>query len=166
MPRNKPPAEIQTLLDALDDAYHKPGWHGPSLKSTLRRVKAIEASQHIKGASHSIAEIAIHCAYWKYAGLRRLTGAKRGGFPLRGSNWFPVANSLSDVEWKSHIRLLDEMHAQLIETVSALPAKRLSEIPSGAKVTNLKLIYGLAAHDAYHAGQIRTLRGILGSETD
>ncbi|MCB9858207.1 MAG: DinB family protein [Phycisphaerales bacterium] len=161
MTDKKPPIEIQILLDALDDAYHKPGWHGPSLRSTIRRVSAKEAASRVKNASHSVAELVLHCAYWKYAGLRRLTGAKRGGFPLKGSNWFSVPADLSESDWKLHVKLLDDMHAQLRETIAALPKKRLTEIPSGAKVTNLKLIYGLAAHDAYHAGQIRTLRGLL-----
>lgn len=161
MPATKPTIEIQILLDALDDAYDKPGWHGPSLRSTIRRIKAGEAVVHPAGATHSIAELALHCAYWKYAGYRRLTGAKRGSFPLKGSNWFPIAPDLDDAEWKQSVKLLDDMHAQLREAVSALSKKRLAEIPSGAKVTNLKLIYGLAAHDAYHAGQIRLLRSLL-----
>lgn len=161
MPATQPAIEIQILLDALDDAYHKPGWHGPSLRSTIRRVSAKEAASRVRNASHSIAELVLHCAYWKYAGVRRLTGAKRGGFPIKGSNWFGVPPNLTEAEWRQDVKLLDDMHAQLRETVAALPRKRLAEIPSGAKVTNLKLIYGLAAHDAYHAGQIRTLRGLL-----
>ncbi len=161
MPATRTSIEIQILLDALDDAYHKPGWHGPSLRSTIRRVSAKEAATRIAKASHSIAELVLHCAYWKYAGLRRLTGAKRGGFPLKGSNWFSVPEELKEADWKQHVKLLDDMHAQLRDTIASLSKKRLAEVPSGAKVTNLKLIYGLAAHDAYHAGQIRLLRGLL-----
>ncbi|MCA9256668.1 MAG: DinB family protein [Phycisphaerales bacterium] len=161
MPARKMTSEIAILVAALEDAYEKAGWHGPSLRSVVRRVKAKEAVQRPNGAAHSVAELVLHCAYWKYAGVRRLTGARRGGFPIKGSNWFPVAARLTDADWKSHLWLLDDRHADLIETVRALPAKRLSEVPTGAKVTNLKLIYGLAAHDAYHAGQIRLLRGLL-----
>ena len=39
-------------------------------------------------ARHSIQEIVVHAAYWKYAVRRRLKGEKRGSFPLKGSDWF------------------------------------------------------------------------------
>ncbi|NOX57737.1 MAG: DinB family protein [Planctomycetes bacterium] len=112
-------------------------------------------------SGHCIAEIVLHCAYWKYAGHRRLTGGKRGGFALKGSNWFVTPGKLKDHEWKEIVRLVDEMHAQMRATVALLTPKQLAEIPTGAKVANLKMVYGLAAHDAYHAGQIRTIRGLF-----
>ncbi|HPF38801.1 MAG TPA: hypothetical protein P5081_06050 [Phycisphaerae bacterium] len=86
MPARKTTSEIEILLAALGDAYDNPGWHGPSLRSVVRRVRAKEAVQKPKGAAHSVAELVLHCAYWKYAGVRRLTGARRGGFPIKGSN--------------------------------------------------------------------------------
>lgn len=159
MPRTKSPIEIDILLAALDDAYNKTGWHGPTLRGAIRRVDAAEAVWHPEHVTHSIAEIALHCAYWKYAGLRRLTGAKRGGFPIKGSNWFAIDSNLSESKWKEIVKLLDDMHAQLRDAVAMLPVKHLRKVPTGAKVTNLKLIYGLSAHDAFHAGQIRLLRG-------
>ena len=157
--RPRVPGEVQLLVAALDDAFSRSGWHGPTLRATLRRVDAREAARHARGAAHSIAEIALHCAYWKYAGHRRITGAKRGAFPWKGSNWFPLHN-LTTEEWKEVLRVLESMHAQLREAVLALPKKTLADVSPGAKVSNFKLIQGLAAHDAYHAGQIRLLRGL------
>jgi len=162
MPRTKTPAAIEMLLAALDDAYHTNGWHGPTLRGAIRRVDAEEAVWRPKSVAHSIAEITLHCAYWKYAGMRRLTGAKRGGFPIKGSNWFVIGADSSASQWKDIVKLLDDMHASLREAVAALPANRLNAVTTGAKVTNLKLIHGLAAHDAYHTGQIRMIRGQYG----
>jgi len=161
MPGKKTPREIEILLAALDDAYDKTGWHGPTLRGAVRRVNAREAVWRPDKGSHCIAEIVVHCAYWKYAGHRRLTGGKRGGFPIKGSNWFAVPDKLSDSKWKESLRLIDEMHARMRATIASLPANRLAVVPTGAKVTNLKMIYGLAAHDAYHAGQIRIIRGLF-----
>ncbi len=161
MPPKKVPIEIGLLLACIDDAYNKTGWHGPTLRVAIRRVDAREAGWRPSTSGHCIAEIVLHCAYWKYAGHRRLTGGKRGGFALKGSNWFVTPGKLKDHEWKEIVRLVDEMHAQMRATVALLTPKQLAEIPTGAKVANLKMVYGLAAHDTYHAGQIRTIRGLF-----
>ncbi len=161
MPQGKTSVEVEILLAGIDDAYNKTGWHGPTLRGAIRRVGAREAGWRPSATSHCIAEIVLHCAYWKYAGYRRLTGGKRGGFALKGSNWFPVPDKLDDDEWNETVRLIDVIHNQMRAAIALLAPKRLVEIPKGDKVTNLKMILGLAAHDAYHAGQIRMIRGLF-----
>lgn len=153
-------ATTDFLIEMLDAAYRTTGWHGPTLRSTIARVKLADAVARPNPKKHNIAEITLHCAYWKYVGIRRLTGAKRGGFALKGSNWFAFGDDKSDADWRDARTLLDETHDRLIEAVSGLNEKDLVKVPQGAKVTNLKMIYGLPAHDAYHAGQIRWLRGL------
>ena len=151
------------LVEMLDAAYRADGWHGPNLRSTIARVKLEQALWRPGPNKHNIAEIVLHCAYWKYVGVRRLTGAKRGGFALKGSNWFAFGDDKSKAKWRAARALLNEIHVQLIQTVGKMTPTALKRVPPGSKVTNLKMIYGLAAHDAYHAGQIRLLRGLQSS---
>ncbi len=96
------PGDIERvlLLRLLDEAYNKQAWHGAQLRGTLRRVNATQATWRPKPQRHNIAEIAVHCAYWKYAVRRRILGEKRGSFPLKGSNWFPISSHLTDGRWK------------------------------------------------------------------
>jgi uncharacterized damage-inducible protein DinB len=148
---------IQVIQTMLEEAYHGPAWHGPHLRGALRGISAKSVVRRPDRSRHNIAEIAVHCAYWKYAACRRLTGEKRGSFPIKGSNWFTV-QQLSDADWKDYLQLLDNTHARLREAVINLPTKRLDEIPQGARVTNIRLLYGMALHDVYHAGQIRLLK--------
>ncbi len=91
---------IALLLRILADAYDKRGWQGPSLKGSLRGVTPRQAAFRPGPGRHSIRELTLHAAYWKYAVWRRLTGVKRGSFPLDGSNWFarPGVPQLS--EWR------------------------------------------------------------------
>ncbi len=152
--------EIQLLLAALDDAYNKPAWHGPNLRAVVRGVPLKRALWRPGPTRRCIAEIAVHCAYWKYAARRRLLGDKRGSFPLKGSNWFPLPTRMDEATWKGYVKLLDEMHAGLRAAVADLSPKRLREVPNGAKTTNAKLLYGMAAHDVYHTGQIRLLKAM------
>ena len=54
--------------------------------------------------------------------------------------------------------LLREEHHRLREAVAAFPPSALDEQPTKSKWTNAAHIYGVAAHDAYHAGQIQLLK--------
>ncbi len=150
--------EIELLLQLLDQAYDRKAWHGPNLKASLRRVTAAEAAWRPAPGRRCIAEIAVHCAYWKYAARRRLTGGKRGSFALKGSNWFTLPDPLDEPTWREYLTLLDTMHRELRAIVAGLPPKLLPVVPKGSRVTNLALIEGIAAHDLYHAGQVQVLK--------
>lgn len=146
------------MLSILDQAYDKLSWHGTNLRGSLRRVTPAQAAWRPGPSRHNIWEIVVHAAYWKYAAWRRLTGATRGSFPLKGSNWFKRPQELTERAWKSDIVLLDQMHRSLREAVAKLPNRELSRTPRGSKVSNFALLTGVAAHDLYHAGQIQLLK--------
>lgn len=144
----------------LDEAYNRRAWHGPNLRGSLRALSAADAIWRPAPKRKNIWEIALHAAYWKYAVLRRLSGQKRGSFPLAGSNWFPRSKA-EEARWKADLALLDRIHAYLRAAVADLPAKRLEIKPHGSKHTYRRLIQGAALHDVYHAGQIQTLKRLL-----
>lgn len=155
-------SEIELLLAMLDDAFDGKAWHGPNLRGILRGVSPGDACRRPPGVKHSIADLAVHSAYWKYAARRRLRGDPRGSFPFKGSNWFSLPAALSAAEWKQYLKLLDHEHVRLREAVAQFSPALLDAKPDGSKVSNRKLIYGIASHDVYHAGQIRLLKAMLG----
>ena len=152
------PSEIRLLLGMLDEAYSVKTWHGPNLKGSLRGLTAAAAAWKPGPKRHSIWEIAVHAAYWKYVARRRLLGEKRGSFALKGSNWFARPLDLSEKAWKADLALLDQEHAKLREAVAGLKPGLLIFRPSTSKFSNLALICGVANHDVYHAGQIQLLK--------
>ena len=81
--------EIELLLTTMDQAYDRKSWHGTNLRGSLRGITAEQASWRPAADRHNIWELTLHCAYWKYVVRRRLRGEKRGGFPRKGSDWFP-----------------------------------------------------------------------------
>jgi hypothetical protein len=107
-------------------------------------------------------EIVVHAAYWKYAVRRRLLGEKRGSFPIGGSNWFARPGRGEERLWRDDIRLLVEQHAALRNAVASLDGKPLSRKPAGGKIDIGRLVYGIAAHDIYHAGQIQLIKKLAG----
>ena len=143
---------LDLLLANLDEAYERRAWHGTNLRGSLRGVTAAEALWRPDRERHNIWELTVHAAYWKYAVRNRLVGGKRGSFAQKGSNWIPSPASATEGEWKRTVKLLDDEHDLLRETVAALTPKRLREPKT------LRLVYGIAAHDLYHTGQIQLMK--------
>ncbi len=112
---------------------------------------------------HNIAEIVVHCAYWKYAIRRRIRGDKRGSFALSGSNWFALPAKLNDAEWKRYVRLLEDEHAALREAIETGHWSSLCLTKTGVGTQVAEHVYGAAMHDVYHAGQIQTLKALYKS---
>ena len=147
------------LLRMLDEAFEKKAWHGPNLKGSLRGITAEEAAWRPGRGRHNIREIAVHAAYWKYAVRRRLLGEKRGSFALKGSNWFERPSTLTEGGWKNDLTLLSAEHRRLREAIITLPLSKLGR--TSGSYTTTALIYGIANHDIYHAGQIQLLKRLL-----
>jgi hypothetical protein len=147
------------LLDGLAEAFHKKSWHGPNLQNALRGVTVRQAAWRPGVDRHNIWELALHAAYWKYVVRRRIAGDKRSGFVLKGSNFFPrpeAGTGPSEDAWRNDIAILETEHKILCEAVAKLRGRRRVDKPIWEATVHL--IRGAAAHDLYHAGQIRLLR--------
>ena len=142
---------LDVLLANIDEAYEKKAWHGANLRGSLRGVGVEQAVWRPAPPRHNIWELTAHAAYWKYAVRRKLRGDKRGSFPMKGSNWFRSPDSPDEAAWRALVKLLDGEHRQLREAVAAMPERALTGKP-------LQLIYGIAAHDLYHCGQIQLIK--------
>jgi hypothetical protein len=151
-------AEVEQLLAILDAAYDRRSWHGTNLRGSVRGVTRRQAAWRPSAGRHNIWEIVVHAAYWKYTALRRMTGAKRGSFTLKGSNWFARGDDSSETAWRDDVALLDRTHRLLRAAVARLSKRTLHHTPRGSKVSNFALLSGVAAHDLYHAGQIQLLK--------
>ena len=145
------PAEL--LLTILEESYSKKAWHGPNLKQSIRGVTAEQAAWRPGPQRHNIWELTLHAAYWKYAARRRIEGAARGSFAVLGRNFFPrpEPGKENEAAWKADRALLESEHQALRLAVTKVLKK-----PQPPKA--LHMIYGVALHDVYHAGQVRLLR--------
>lgn len=82
---------------------------------------------------------------------RKVSGARRGSFPLKGSNFW-VRDVVDESLWKAELQLLRETHLLLRGAV-----ERLGSFDEKQKF----LIRGAAAHDLYHAGQIQLIKRLI-----
>jgi hypothetical protein len=141
------------LFALLDESYWRKTWHGPNLRQSLKGVTAKQAAWRPGAGRHNIWELTLHAAYWKYAVRRRLEGGKRGSFVLEGSNFFarPEKGKATEAAWRADQAILENEHRAMVQTI-----RKHLKSPAGGKP--LGMLYGIAFHDVYHAGQIRLLR--------
>jgi len=157
-----PATETEVLLHALDHAYDTTSWHGPNLRGAIRGLSHVEAARRPAKGRHNVWELVLHCAYWKYTVRRRMTGEKRGSFPLEGSNFFERDAKDGAARWKADVALLDEVHRSLRAEVARFPAKDWGKRLKGSRWTYRDTVAGVAAHDLYHAGQMRLVKVLTG----
>lgn len=152
--------EPEVLGRALDQAFDRRSWHGTNLKGSIRGMSPEAAGWKPGPGRHSIHDLVLHCAYWKYSVRRRISGEARGSFPRKGSNFFATDPG----QWKQDVALLGEQHRLLRQAVAALPAARLNEVPPGSRFMIRDLVLGAAAHDLYHAGQIQLIKRLAAAQ--
>jgi len=157
-------SQLALLLQALDEAYVDHAWQGTNLRGSIRGMKAQRAAWRPSPERHNIWENIVHCAYWKYVVYRRITGEKKGSFPLKGSNFFPrPEGNISEADWQQDIELLDTMHDLLREAVAGLNPSKLTVLSPKKQWTLSQEIQGVAMHDVYHTGQIQLLKRLMKS---
>ena len=146
------------ILDLFEEAFERKTWHGPNLWQALKGVTARQAAWRPAPDRHNIWEETLHAAYWKYAVRRRLEGGKRGSFVVKGSNFFarPETGKMTESAWKADKAILRQEHEALRGAI-----KTVLERPVPGKT--LRMLWGVAFHDVYHAAQIRLLRRLSGN---
>ena len=160
------PSMTAFLVDQVERAHAGDPWHGSSRASLLADVTSEEARRRPAPAVHSIWELVLHMTAWTQEVTRRLQG-HRAALPEMG-DWPPVPAASDDKSWRAAIHALDDAHVALRAAAGAVDASRLGAPVNdernrelGTGVTLAQTINGLVQHDAYHSGQIATVKKIL-----
>ncbi|WP_420456069.1 DinB family protein [Rubrivirga sp.] len=154
---------IATHLLALDRAFDGRGWHGPTLLGAARGLDEAAASWRPAPDAHNAWEYLAHAAYWTYRVLRHVAADPPARFDEPGSDFF--ARPAEGRTLADDLDRLVAWHGRLVEAVHALDPARLDAVAYD-DYTVADLLAGIAAHDAYHAGQIRLLRRLHDAAPD
>jgi hypothetical protein len=163
-----PSNELAIILDLTDQAFDHNAWHGTNLRGSIRGLNPEQISWRPAKGKHNIWELTLHAAYWKYIVRRRLLNEEKGSFPLKGSNFFerPVQEFSDKKAWEKDVKLLVETHRSLRAAIANLKPQDLNYTPPQSRVSNLKMLNGIAAHDLYHAGQIQLIKRLYRAENE
>jgi uncharacterized damage-inducible protein DinB len=153
----------EDLLDTLRRSFDGDAWHGPALLDTLADVTEAQAAWKPAGGAHTVWEITLHVAAWANEVAQRLEGGKPGE-PREGDYPKPAGS------WKDAIGKVRQARDRLLGVVEKLSEddlnKRIGAEHNAALATGFTYagsIEGLAQHNAYHAGQMRTLLKVSGA---
>ena len=153
-------AAMDLLRWNLQPAKGRRNWHGgPTPLGALRGVGAAQAAWRPTPRRKSIWELTLHIAYWNYTVRRHLAGGALPRFPRSPSNFPAMPDPADERAWARDVALLRHERERLVEAVGALSPGRLTERPAARRRwTYGELVLGIAAHDAYHTGQIQLLK--------
>lgn len=150
-------SEIDRIVALLEEAYRAPAWHGDNLREVLQTIPPEQALWQTGRGRPVVWALVLHCAYWKHTVINRLTGAETP-FPHPGADWPVLPDPADEQAWARDLALLDQTHERLLEVVRGLDPARLDEPISGpSEGTAIHQLRGVAMHDTYHAGQIRSV---------
>ena len=148
---------VGDVLTALRGAFDNEGWHGPAVLEALAGVTAREAGKKPKNAHHTVHELVDHIAYWETAGLHYLKTGGPGRHP--SPDWSKTRTS-----YAASVTRMKATHKKLVAAVGRLRDSDLDRVAAtemSGRMPLGKVLHGIAAHAAYHAGQIRLLRTLV-----
>jgi hypothetical protein len=155
-----PSAVLDLLAWNLQPAPGLRNWHGgPSPVTALRGVTAEQAAWRPGPRRKSIWALALHIAYWKYTVRRHLEDGPVSRFPRSPSNWPAPPSAATEAAWRDDVAVLRDEHERLVGAAKRVSIDALDHIPpAGRRWTYGQLLLGIAAHDAYHTGQIQLMK--------
>jgi hypothetical protein len=160
--------QMEWLNDMMEVAFQKKkGLWASSLLDVIEGLAPEQAAwKPKKKEARSIWEIVNHVALWKDVMVKRLSGVPQEKVaPLMKIDWPPV-RAINGAAWKKSVNDLRSRHKAFIKVMAKLNAKDLERPTAQAKVKWGYHIYGVLAHDCYHAGQILTLRQLQGIDLE
>lgn len=133
-------------------------WHGgPSVLRSLDDVPARMASWDPGSGLHSIWELSLHMAYWKYAVRQRIQGLSQEGFPRSPDNFPTISEPFSEKAWSRDRQLLQQEETALVELVKTLDEHQLqAPCTGGYRVADQ--LFGIAMHDVHHVAQVLLIK--------
>jgi uncharacterized damage-inducible protein DinB len=148
------PNRVGDVLAALRGAFVNKGWHGPSVLQSIQGLRAKKAKKRRAGAAHSIHDVVDHIEYWEHVAIHYV---RRGRPPKRlRKDW--AKSGLSFAKSVTRMRATHRVLVAAIALLKDADLERPVRTVSRRRLTLGQVLHGVAAHNSYHAGQIRLLR--------
>jgi hypothetical protein len=153
---------IRLLLKVVDGAFVARGWQGATLSAAVRGLTVRQALWRPSGdhSRHNIWELVLHTAYWKHVVRQRVEGGRRTPFGRGPRNFPSLPPRLNASAWRADVALMKRQHQLLRRSLRRLKPSRLDAPVGGSPWKVAEQLFGVAAHDLYHTGQIQLLKAL------
>jgi uncharacterized damage-inducible protein DinB len=138
------------LLEELRTSHNQKDWYVPA-NLAVEGLTPEQAAWRDGSGNHSVGQLANHLVFWNSRNLARLKGEPPAKFDGNNDETF---NSFDAKSWAATVKHLDEVLTGLEKLVETMDDARLNASAS--------TIAHIAAHNAYHVGQIIYLRKLHG----
>jgi len=145
---------VQALIAHFDSVFEGPNGDYPAVLEALAGLTVVQAAWKPAPDHNSIWQIVDHLTASKVWQIDMLEKGQAAS-PV----WTQPAGEES--AWQVTVTQLKDAHTRLKIALGQLSEKDLLTIPvPELKQTRLELLLSLAAHEAYHGGQIDYLKGL------
>jgi uncharacterized damage-inducible protein DinB len=149
---NKEATLKSALLEQLRSSHNQKDWF-VSVNDALAGLTPEQASWKDTSGNHSIGQLANHLLFWDTDQLARFKGEEP---PKYGGKNDETFNNFDSKNWPAIVKQLDAVLTELEKAVEAADDKKIREWAPA-------LLGHVAAHNAYHVGQIIYVRRLQGS---
>jgi uncharacterized damage-inducible protein DinB len=139
------------LLEQLRTTHNEKDWFVPA-NTAVEGLTPDQAKWTDGSGNHSIGQLTIHLIFWNSQQLAKMKGEPG---PKYSGNNDETFNSFDAANWAAAAKQLDEVLTSLEKTVEGFDDAHMNKW-----ATNIAHI---AAHNAYHTGQIVYIRKLQGS---
>ncbi|MCC7156585.1 MAG: DinB family protein [Bryobacterales bacterium] len=147
-----PPSTLRgVLLEQLQTTHNKKDWFVPVM-TALEGLTAGQASWKDPSGGHSAGQLANHLLFWNSQTLAKLKGEKPAAFSGNNDETF---NRFDAKLWRQTVTHLDQVLGDIEKLVQAADDQQLAKWAS--------TIAHIGTHNAYHTGQIISVRKLQGS---
>ncbi|WP_296702307.1 DinB family protein [Algoriphagus sp.] len=134
------------LVKQLEYAHSNENWFAPVNVAT-EGLNAEQANWHDGSENHSVAQLVSHLVFWNDRLLKAIQGKTVPNFNEDNKVTF---SEISEEEWSDMVKKLDQILTEIETETKKLEGESL--------VGWSETLVNIAAHNAYHTGQIVYLR--------
>jgi uncharacterized damage-inducible protein DinB len=143
----KAPTDLRgILLEDLRTTHDQEDWFVPA-NVAVANLTADQANWTPSKGMHSVGQLAYHLWFWDSRTLADFKGEKNAAFSGNNDETF---DNFNPAQWDDLVKKLNQVQADWETAVAAADEQKLA--------ANASLIEHVAAHNAYHLGQILYVR--------
>ncbi len=140
-------ADMKSLLiDQLKNTHANQEWFVP-MKVALEGLTLEQSNWKDSTENHSIAELVSHMVFWNEMNLKAFQGEDLSDFEIDNETTF---KNFNDKEWQRTLKKLDSLQTKWELMIEKAKPEQINQWSSE--------IANMAAHNAYHTGQIIYIR--------
>jgi uncharacterized damage-inducible protein DinB len=148
------------LLEQFYCCQKKSHWF-VSFEKAIAELTPEQALWKKSDSENSIREIVSHLVFWNERFLNRF---KNNAVPKMDGSNETTFTYLNELEWKQAIERFNMVMTDWYETINGSDDEKLDQrINEESKETWLESLSSITLHNAYHIGQIVTIRKMQGS---